>query len=57
LMIAWLIAFTGNPLAPAWYMAAALACGVIAMLIVRETAPAKTGRPAAYAASAGDANP
>jgi hypothetical protein len=30
---------------------------VIAMLMVRETAPAKTGRFAAYAASAGDANP
>ena len=41
LMIAWLIAFTGNPLAPAWYMAVALACGVIAMLMVRETAPVK----------------
>jgi MFS family permease len=44
LMIAWLIAFTGNPLAPAWYMAAALACGAVVMLMVRETAPVKTGR-------------
>ncbi|MBV9062918.1 MAG: MFS transporter [Alphaproteobacteria bacterium] len=43
LMIAWLIALTGNPLAPAWYMVAALACGVIVMLMVRETAPVKTG--------------
>jgi MFS family permease len=41
LMVAWLIALTGNPLAPAYYMAAALACGVTAMLMVRETAPAK----------------
>jgi sugar phosphate permease len=43
-MVAWLIVFTGSPLAPAWYMAAALACGVIVMLLVRETAPVKTGR-------------
>jgi MFS family permease len=42
LMIAWLIAFTGNPLAPAWYMAGALACGLVAMLMVRETAPVRT---------------
>jgi MHS family citrate/tricarballylate:H+ symporter-like MFS transporter len=41
LMIAWLIAFMGNPLAPAYYMAAALACGVAAMVMVRETAPVK----------------
>jgi len=43
LVITWLIALTGNPLAPAWYMAAALACGVVTMLMVRETAPVKTG--------------
>ncbi|HEX3809375.1 MAG TPA: MFS transporter [Rhizomicrobium sp.] len=41
LMIAWLIAFTGNPLAPAWYMAVALGCGAIVMAMVRETAPVK----------------
>jgi MFS family permease len=52
LMIAWLIAWTGNPLAPAWYMAVALACGVIAMLLVRETAPVKTARLDGYPASA-----
>jgi MFS family permease len=41
LMIAWFIAFTGNPLAPAWYMAVALGCGAIVMAMVRETAPVK----------------
>jgi MFS transporter, MHS family, citrate/tricarballylate:H+ symporter len=55
LMIAWLIAWTGNPLAPAWYMAVALACGVMAMLLVRETAPVKTARLDAYRATLGRA--
>jgi TRAP-type C4-dicarboxylate transport system permease small subunit len=36
-----LIQRTGNPLAPAWYMAAAMAVGLAAMLAVRESAPAK----------------
>ena len=48
LMIAWLIAFTGSPLAPAWYMAAALGCGTLAMIMVRETAPVKTGKVHAF---------
>ena len=47
-MITWLIAKTGNPLAPAWYMVVALAAGVTAMLFVRESAPSKTGRIDAY---------
>jgi len=41
-VVAWLTDVTGSPLAPGWYMAAALAIGVCAMFAVRETAPAKT---------------
>lgn len=42
-VVAWLTEITGSPLAPAWYMCAALAFGVCAMLAVRESAPIKTG--------------
>ncbi|HEY5337530.1 MAG TPA: MFS transporter [Rhizomicrobium sp.] len=42
-MITWIIAVTGNPLAPAYYMMAAIGVGLIAMFLVRETAPIKTG--------------
>jgi MFS family permease len=41
-VVAWLTEITGSPLAPAWYMCAALAFGVCAMLAVRESAPIKT---------------
>jgi MFS family permease len=41
-MAAWLTDVTGSPLAPGWYMGAALAIGVFAMVAVSETAPAKT---------------
>jgi MFS family permease len=47
--IQWLIDRTGNPLAPAFYWAAALAIGVVAMVLVEESAPVKTDRPAAIA--------
>lgn len=40
-----LIDWSGSPFAPAGFMAAALLCAVVAMLFVRETAPAKTGGP------------
>lgn len=36
-----LIELTGNPLAPAFYITAAMAVGVCAMLLIRETAPVK----------------
>lgn len=42
-MITWIIKITGNPLAPAWYMAGAIVLGLIAMTTMRETAPVKTG--------------
>jgi MHS family citrate/tricarballylate:H+ symporter-like MFS transporter len=34
---------TGSSLAPAWYMTGALAVGAVAVVLIRETAPAKTG--------------
>jgi MFS family permease len=42
-MIAWLIRVTHNPLAPAWYWIAAMIAGLIAALLLRETAPIKVG--------------
>ena len=41
-MIKWLTDATGNPLAPAWYVTAALVVGGVAMLIVAESAPVRT---------------
>ncbi|RXG95229.1 MFS transporter [Bradyrhizobium zhanjiangense] len=40
-VVAWLIHATGNALAPAWYMLAASAAGLCAMLMMPETAPPK----------------
>jgi MFS family permease len=39
--VAWLTKVTGNPLAPAWYMTAGVAIGLIAMLLLPETSPAR----------------
>lgn len=44
-IIAWLIAWTGDPLAPAWYLTAALTVGIVAMAMLRETAPALVSKP------------
>jgi MFS family permease len=41
LIVTWLIHATGNALAPAWYMTFATAVGLVAMIMMRETAPAK----------------
>jgi len=41
-IVQWLIEATGSPLAPAWYNTAALAIGGVAIMAMRETAPAKT---------------
>jgi MHS family citrate/tricarballylate:H+ symporter-like MFS transporter len=38
-MVAWLIHATGNPMAPAWYMMGANVIGLIAGLLMRESAP------------------
>ncbi len=40
-VVAWLTDVSGSELAPAWYMCAALAIGVCAMVAIRETAPIK----------------
>jgi MFS family permease len=40
-VVTWLIAMTGNPLAPAWYMMAAVGIGFVAMAAMPETAPVK----------------
>jgi MFS family permease len=49
-VVTWLIEVTGSPLAPAWYMTAAVLAGILAMLAMKETAPVKVplshhGRP------------
>jgi MHS family citrate/tricarballylate:H+ symporter-like MFS transporter len=41
LVVAWLTHVTGNPLAPAWYLRLAAAVGLVAMMLMRETAPEK----------------
>jgi MFS family permease len=38
-VVAWLMGVTGDPLAPAWYMLVAALLGLVAMILVRETAP------------------
>jgi MFS family permease len=43
-VVKWLSDTTGNPLAPGWYMTLALAVGLVAMALMRETAPAVTGK-------------
>jgi len=43
--IAWLIKHTGDVLAPAYYWSAAMAVGLIAIALFRESAPGKTGGP------------
>jgi MFS family permease len=42
-VVKWLIDRTGNPVAPGWYLTGALVIGGLAMMFVRETAPARGG--------------
>jgi MFS family permease len=42
--VTWLIAVTGSPIAPAWYMSVALVVGLVGMAGMRETAPARIRR-------------
>lgn len=42
-MITWLIRVTHNPLAPAYYWTAATLIGLVAMVLVKESAPVKRG--------------
>ncbi len=39
--VTWLIKATGSPLAPAWYMMGAAVVGIVAMALMKETAPTK----------------
>jgi MHS family citrate/tricarballylate:H+ symporter-like MFS transporter len=39
--VAWLIRATGNPLVPAWYMFCGVIVGLMALLLMPETAPIK----------------
>jgi MHS family citrate/tricarballylate:H+ symporter-like MFS transporter len=44
LVVTWLLHISGNPLAPAWYLLFAAVVGLIAMCLMPETAPIKTGK-------------
>ena len=50
--VTWLIKVTGSPMAPAWYMTTAVAIGLVAMMFVKESAPARTGPSAPLATAA-----
>jgi len=39
MVVTWLIHATGNPLAPAWYVTIAAVFGIVAMILMPETAP------------------
>ena len=43
LVVTWLLHVSGNPLAPAWYLLLAATVALVAMGLMRETAPAKVG--------------
>jgi MFS transporter, MHS family, citrate/tricarballylate:H+ symporter len=45
LVVAWLIHVSENPLAPAWYLLFAGVVGLVAMSLMRETAPVKVRGP------------
>lgn len=44
LVVTWLLHVTGHPLAPAWYLLLAAVVGLLAMILMPETAPVKGGR-------------
>ena len=44
LVVTWLLHVSGDPLAPAWYLLLAVTVALIAMGLMRETAPIKVGR-------------
>ncbi len=41
LVVTWLIHITGSAMAPAWYLVGATAIGQIALMMMRESAPAR----------------
>jgi MFS transporter, MHS family, citrate/tricarballylate:H+ symporter len=44
-IVAWFTRLTGSPLTPAWYMIGGVGVGLIALCLMPETAPIKTGQP------------
>lgn len=48
----WLIKVTGSPMAPAWYMTTAVGIGLVAMLLMKESAPSRAPLVAAPAPGA-----
>jgi MFS family permease len=42
-VITWMMRATGSSMAPAWYTSVAIIVGIVGILMVRETAPIKTG--------------
>jgi MFS family permease len=44
LVVTWLLHVSGNPLAPAWYLLLAAVVGLLAMILLPETAPVKRGK-------------
>jgi MFS family permease len=44
LVVTWLLHVSENPLAPAWYLLLAAVVGLVAMVLMPETAPVKGGR-------------
>ncbi|WP_293677288.1 MFS transporter [uncultured Phenylobacterium sp.] len=45
----WLIKVTGSPMAPAWYMTTAVGLGLVAMVLMKESAPGRASAVAALA--------
>ena len=43
-IVAWFTRLTGSPLTPAWYMIGGVGVGLIALCLMPETAPIKTGQ-------------
>ncbi|MGH7022919.1 MAG: MFS transporter [Caulobacteraceae bacterium] len=41
LVVTWLLHVTGDPLAPAWYLIGATAIGQVALMLMRESSPAR----------------
>ena len=55
LVVTWMIHITGSAMAPAWYLIGAVAIGQFALLLMRESAPARIAQPLQAAAAAASA--
>jgi MFS transporter, MHS family, citrate/tricarballylate:H+ symporter len=47
----WLIKVTGSPMAPAWYMTTAVVVGLVAMMLMKESAPGRAPQGSPLAAA------